>query len=192
MNAQSPHDKILSAARHIVAERGLAALSVHTVATEAGVTKSAISYHFGNKDGLIRAILESMVVPQGDEARAAIRRVDHPADRFHAFMALYLDRVKNNENFRIAFALGPSPFSDAKIRVSGRTSTADRDALRLPPDDPHVDVLMSVLMAAITGLAFHYSSMRAITDLNACFAQLEESMAPAFVQAMIDRDRSEG
>lgn len=85
---QSPRDRILSVARRIIAERGLAKLSVQAVATEAGVTKSPISCQFGSRDGLIRAILESMAVKQGDEATKAIGRMEDPAERFSAFMVI--------------------------------------------------------------------------------------------------------
>ena len=57
---QSPRDRILAAARRIVAERGLAELSVQNVVSEAQVSKSAISYHFGSKDGLILALVEEL------------------------------------------------------------------------------------------------------------------------------------
>ena len=131
---ESPQERILSAARRIVAERGMTALSVQTVATEADVTKSAISYHFGSKDGLVRAIIESMAVKEPDEARQAVGRIEDPAERFHAFMALYLDRVRNNVNFRIAFALGPTSFNEEKIRVFAKTAALDMEALHLPRD----------------------------------------------------------
>ena len=169
----------------------MTALSVQTVATEAQVTKSAIGYHFGNKDGLVRAIIGSMAVKEPDEARAAIGRIADPAERFHAFMSLYLERVRTNVNFRIAFALGPTAFNDEKIRVSAKTAGLDREALHLPTDDRSVGVLIAVLMSAITGLAFNCASRSKVMDLDACFAQLEESMAPAFVHAMTAADRSE-
>jgi hypothetical protein len=50
--------------------------------------------------------------------------------------------------------------------------------------------LMAVLMSALTGLAFDYASRSAVMDLDACFAQLEQSMAPASLQAMSAADRS--
>jgi len=170
----------------------MTALSVQRVATEANVTKSAISYHFGGKDGLIRAIIESMAVKEPDEARMAVGRIEDPAERFHAFISLYLDRVRTNVNFRIAFALGPTEFNDEKIRVSARTAMLDMEALHLPLGDPSVGVLMAVLMSAITGLAFNYRSRSAVMDLDACFAQLERAMAPVYLEAIAAAGRSRG
>jgi AcrR family transcriptional regulator len=186
----SPHDRILETARRIVLSRGMTALSVQTVATEAAVSKSAIAYHFGSKDGLVRAIIESMAVKEPDEARAAVGRIEDPAARFHAFIELYQERVRTSENFRIAFALGPTQFNDEKMRVAGRTAMLDMQALHLSRDDPSVGVLITVLMSAITGLALNYASRAAVMDLDACFAQLERSMAPGFVEAMTAADRA--
>jgi AcrR family transcriptional regulator len=185
---ESPHDRILAAARQIVLSRGLSALSVQTVATAADVSKSAIAYHFGSKDGLVRAIIESMAVKPDDEARQAVGRIEDPAERFHAFMSLYLDRVRTSDNFRIAFGLGPTTYNEEKIRVSAKTAALDMQALHLPGDDRSVGVLMAVLMSAITGLAFNYASRSSVMDLDACFAQLEQAMAPAFLNAIDDPD----
>jgi AcrR family transcriptional regulator len=189
---ESPHDRILAAARQIVLTRGMAALSVQTVATEADVSKSAISYHFGSKDGLVRAIIQSMAVRQGDEPRKAVGRIEDPAKRFHAFLSLYLDRVKTSDNFRIAFALGPTTFNDEKIRVSAKTAALDMEALHLPPRDRSVGVLMAVLMSAITGLAFNYASRAAVMDLDACFAQLEQAMLPVYLEAVTAAEQPDG
>jgi AcrR family transcriptional regulator len=188
---RSPHERILAAARGIVLTRGVAALSVQAVATAADVSKSAIAYHFGNKDGLIRAIIASMAVRPDDEPRQAVGGIEDPAQRFHAFMSLYLDRVKTSDNFRIAFGLGPTAFNDEKIEISAKTAVLDMQALRLPMDDPAVGVLMAVLTSAITGLAFNYVSRSAVMDLDACFAQLEQAMAPAFLRAMAAAGRQE-
>lgn len=170
----------------------MTALSVHAVAVAAGVTKSAISYHFGGKDGLVRAVIESLAVKDGDPARLAIGRIEEPAERFHAFMAMYLDRARNHENFRIAFALGPTQYNEEKMRVYAKGAAMDFEALHLRKDDPSVGVLMAVLMSAITGLALNYVSRGSVMDLDACFAELERVMAPAFLPRMVATGRPEG
>jgi hypothetical protein len=70
------------------------------------------------------------------------------------------------------------------MRVAAKTALLDMRALHLPADDRSVGVRMAFLMSAITGLAFNYASRSAVMDLDACFAQLEQSMAPAYVQAL--------
>ena len=187
---QSPRDRILAAARRIVAERGLAELSVQNVASEARVSKSAISYHFGSKDGLILALIEELAEKESETAKKAVGKLDDPAERFSAYLALYLHLVQTSDHWRLAFALWPTSHLDEKTRVFARSAASDLEALHLPPDDPSALVLLSVLRAAITGLAFIYEARAPVMHLKACFAQIEQSMAPAFLQAMTAADRS--
>lgn len=51
--------KIISTAERLFAERGVDAVSLNEITREAGQkNKSALSYHFGNKDSLLLAIIE--------------------------------------------------------------------------------------------------------------------------------------
>jgi TetR/AcrR family transcriptional regulator, regulator of cefoperazone and chloramphenicol sensitivity len=53
---------LLNAAGHIFAERPFEGVSTRQIADEAGVNLSAISYHFGSKEGLYRAVFEKIVL----------------------------------------------------------------------------------------------------------------------------------
>jgi AcrR family transcriptional regulator len=53
--------RILEGARRILVRDGFAALSLSAVADEAGESKASIGYHFGNKDGMIVALVDSLV-----------------------------------------------------------------------------------------------------------------------------------
>ncbi|MDN5892806.1 MAG: TetR/AcrR family transcriptional regulator [Nocardioides sp.] len=51
--------RMITVAERLFAERGLDAVSMRLVATEAGQrNNSAVAYHFGSREGLVRAILE--------------------------------------------------------------------------------------------------------------------------------------
>lgn len=52
-------ERILSCALQLFAEQGYAATSTSKVAKEAGVSEGLIFRHFGNKEGLLNAIMES-------------------------------------------------------------------------------------------------------------------------------------
>lgn len=178
--------RIVEAARTIAAARGLDALSVQAVATAAGVHKSAIGYHFGNKQGLVLALIESLGHEESNKARRAVGRVADPSERFHAYLSLYRELVMTSDHWRLAIALGPAPHYDEKTKVLGRSVALDLGALHLRPEDAKARVLMSVLQAAITGLALQYEARGSEMDLEACFARLEEALAPAFLRAMKD------
>ena len=54
-------EQILDAARRVLAREGWEALSINAVCKEAGVYRTAIGYHYGNKDGLVAAVLEDII-----------------------------------------------------------------------------------------------------------------------------------
>jgi len=51
-------EKILSAATELFAQRGYAGTGVDRLAEKSGIAKTAIYYHFGNKEGLLAAVLD--------------------------------------------------------------------------------------------------------------------------------------
>jgi AcrR family transcriptional regulator len=54
-------ERVLDAAKRLLAERGWRALTVSEICREAGVYRAAINYHFGSKDGLFAALLDSLI-----------------------------------------------------------------------------------------------------------------------------------
>jgi len=51
-------EKLYSAAARIFAQKGYASATVHEIVEMAGVTKPALYYYFGSKEGVYKAILE--------------------------------------------------------------------------------------------------------------------------------------
>ena len=51
-------NEVLDAALQLFADKGFASTSVREIVLKAGLTKPALYYHFGSKEGLLRAILE--------------------------------------------------------------------------------------------------------------------------------------
>jgi AcrR family transcriptional regulator len=54
---ESGREAILDAAERLFAERGIDAVSLRTINSEAGYSVAALHYHFATRDGLIRALL---------------------------------------------------------------------------------------------------------------------------------------
>lgn len=68
---------MVAAAERLIAQRGLAAVSLRDVQVEAGQrNKSAANYHFGSREGLIDAIVEARMAPIEERRRAALAEVD--------------------------------------------------------------------------------------------------------------------
>ncbi len=57
--APNVRQRILAAAAEIFGSKGYAATSVGEIATNAGITKPSLYYHFGSKEGLYRAVLDT-------------------------------------------------------------------------------------------------------------------------------------
>src|SRR5579875_1915904 len=57
-DAAANRERILGAARRVLAEQGAAGLSMNTVAAAAGVGKGTIFRRFGDRDGLTEALLD--------------------------------------------------------------------------------------------------------------------------------------
>jgi AcrR family transcriptional regulator len=65
---------LIAAARTIFAQRGFDAASIRAITHAAGANLGAITYHYGTKEALYDAVLETIATPLLENLRAA----DHP------------------------------------------------------------------------------------------------------------------
>lgn len=124
--AESTKDRILDVAEKLFAEHGFGATSMRTITNEAGVNLAAVNYHFGSKDGLVRAIFARRLAPMNDERLRRLQRLEQaragsiPLDELiHAFVApaleLGLDEAGGGARF---------------IRLLGRSYTEPSEPLQ--------------------------------------------------------------
>ena len=59
-NGRRTRQSILDAAQTVFAEKGFSGANVNEIVTLAGTTKPMLYYHFGSKEGLFAAVLESV------------------------------------------------------------------------------------------------------------------------------------
>ena len=57
----SSREEILNAALRVVDASGGADITYHSVATEAGLTKAGLMYHFPSKDAMMVAVIEHVI-----------------------------------------------------------------------------------------------------------------------------------
>lgn len=69
--ARSPRDRILASAEKLFGEAGFDGASVRQIALAADVPLALVSYHFGSKEGLYRAIFELRTPTIADSALQA-------------------------------------------------------------------------------------------------------------------------
>src|SRR5262245_35055014 len=88
-NSERTRDALIEAAARQFAERGFDGVRVEQIARAAGVNKAMISYHFGGKRGLYRAILRE-TFDRFNERLASLTDADRPAvERVREFAAAF-------------------------------------------------------------------------------------------------------
>jgi len=154
--------KLLVAAKGIIASDGFDALTLNSVAAASGENKAMISYYFGNKAGLVAAVLDSVIHdeyvasqdrmkgidPQRRTQRLVeeMRRMDTAIEEFRVFFEL-LPHVLRDEALRQRIAALYTWYWSVKLEWLGISSPAG--AL----EDPELLGLAQILSAVIDGLA---------------------------------------
>ena len=62
-NPTSTRERLIAAAESLFAERGVKGASLRDITSRAEVNLAAVNYHFGSKEGLLRAVLETRLGP---------------------------------------------------------------------------------------------------------------------------------
>jgi AcrR family transcriptional regulator len=107
--------KILAAARKLLVERGYEAMTLENVAAEAGVNKASIRYNFGNKAGLVTAVLDSYIHDECERLVATVK--DIPPDQVvDAAVAGMRNMLVEADNFSGYFDILPYAFREQELR----------------------------------------------------------------------------
>lgn len=80
-------ERILDAATELFAARGYAGAGVDRLAQRSGIAKTAIYYHFGNKEGLLAAVLDRAATQWIEAIQQASRQVGGPLGRLDCALA---------------------------------------------------------------------------------------------------------
>jgi AcrR family transcriptional regulator len=154
--------KLLLAAKEIIATEGFGALTLNSVSAAAGENKAMIAYYFGNKAGLIAAVLDSVIhdeyiasqdrMKDVDPTRRTqrvveeMRRMDAVTEDFQVFFEL-LPHVLRDETLRRRIAVLYTWYWSVKLEWLGVTSPSRG------LEDPELLGLAQILSAVIDGLA---------------------------------------
>lgn len=152
--------KLCATARRILSERGFAALSLSSVAGEAGEYKASIAYYFGKKSGLLSAVADS-VFPR-ETCLALIAAVSsYPAgeSRIAAQMSILESMAADRDSIRAYFELLPHAFRDKVLRAKlaslydwYRQVGADMLGVE-SPDSDKLKYIGATINAAVDGFA---------------------------------------
>src|SRR5262249_8119872 len=110
--------QIVAAARAIVAEQGIEALTIGALEERLGFTRGVITYHFSAKDQIVRAALASAVGEIAASTLLAVEARATPEQRIRAVIRAnvrgFVDRV---EAARVLFSFWSRLSSDRRARA---------------------------------------------------------------------------
>lgn len=89
----SMREAILDTAEDLFSKNGFRAVSMREIAQASGANLGSISYHFGSKDGLLRAIYERHSGPMNrrrQELLTEAQRIRDPDDRLEAIVRAFI------------------------------------------------------------------------------------------------------
>jgi TetR/AcrR family transcriptional regulator, acrAB operon repressor len=105
--SEATRRSILAAARRVFGRRGVNRTTFEHVATEAGVSRGAIYWHFANKATLFDAMREQVSVPLIDRTDYTLlaTRVPDPLSAAEQFLCNLLDSVVTDSDTRETFRI---------------------------------------------------------------------------------------
>lgn len=182
--------KLVEAARRLLLAGGFHALTLDAIAAESGKNKASIKYYFGNKDGLILAILDSL---DYEDCLALAETLKGTAgeERLQRYIAGQTALAGDAEGFLVFFDLLPYVIRDERLR--GRVAALYEwyykmnvewlglgERVRADNRDRYLG-FVSLMVAVVDGLALQAALKPKGFDLEKAFAALE-----FFLKASLD------
>jgi AcrR family transcriptional regulator len=161
---------LIDAAERLIAERGID-VSLNDIAAAAGQrNKSAVQYHFGSRDGLVRAVIEERLRPLEKRRlellaqHEAAGRPDDVAELITILVAPMLD-IPSSE--------GATHYARFLHTVRSHPALSDVDQLD-PSDEPAVRIIVGKLSAALAHVPLATRQRRLHAMATAMFALLAD------------------
>ncbi len=109
--------RLCRAARELLIRDGFPALTVEAITRAAGENKSSVRYYFGNKAGLLAALVDSLT-PRGQIAEmiALTDPLTPGRERLKAHMDGLRGLMKDMDSFRAQYYLLPHILTDPRLR----------------------------------------------------------------------------
>ncbi|MCH4542891.1 TetR family transcriptional regulator [Ochrobactrum sp. POC9] len=104
--------KLIAAARKAFAEKGYAAASMDELTAEVGLTRGALYHNFGDKRGLLAAVVSQMDSEMAARAQAIATRADNLWDELLAEGVAYIEMALDPDIQRIVLLDGPAFLGD--------------------------------------------------------------------------------
>jgi AcrR family transcriptional regulator len=157
--------RILAATQTLLAESGFSGLTLDAIAKKSGENSAMVRYYFGNKDGLIDAVIASIVHDDSLHVAGVMRDVTGE-DRLPKFVD-GLQTLSLSQSFRVFFDLLPyslrhEKFKEHMGRVYDWYRAIKLEWLRADDDDRTLDReallgFADLMVAVVDGLAIQHA-----------------------------------
>jgi AcrR family transcriptional regulator len=115
----TPALNILQAAQRVLVEKGFSGLTLRAIAAESGENSAMVQYYFGNKEGLVKAMIDSVFRDEQLDAAAALGSATSE-DRLLRFVD-GLRTISRSRSYRVFFDILPYALRNAGLheRMAG-------------------------------------------------------------------------
>jgi AcrR family transcriptional regulator len=181
--------RILEAAKRILSEQGYAKLTLQAVEEESGEYRALVAYYFGNKQGLVDAIIDSLMDAEDEALREHLKAIRDPDERVSALIDEQRQISADWRGFRAFYELLPHIMRDDRLRRDlatdyARSRKLDRQTLaagRSAGLGGDLDRLAALSVAIVDGLAVQYAADQEHFDHEGTY-RLWEEMVLSFLR----------
>ena len=99
--------RLLEAARRLLARSGYNSLTVAAISLEAGENKALVRYYFGSKNGLLLALVDGLVSDTIHQARQRLSALSTREDRARVVAEIIRVILEDTESYRLLYDLLP-------------------------------------------------------------------------------------
>ncbi|MDF5754566.1 TetR family transcriptional regulator [Spongiactinospora sp. TRM90649] len=172
---------LLTAAAGLFAEKGYRRTSFIDIADKAGISRGSIPWHFGNKLGLLEAVIDDQL--QAVLGRFAEGRSDDPLDRVMAFVRLPAARLFITLLAEAVEAGSPIREHYARLHAALRHELRARIPAASLPAGTTPEAFAVVLVGAVIGLHAQWRVAPEAVDLDVVQATLRTLLPPGLNRA---------
>jgi AcrR family transcriptional regulator len=164
--------RILEAAKRILSEQGYSRLTLQAVEEESGEYRALVSYYFGGKQGLVEAVIDSLMDSEDQVLRERLAEIDAPEERVRALIDEQRQISADWRGFRAFYELLPHIMRDERLRADlaadyAKSRELDRQTLAASQGElgdqegrgaADLDKLAALSVAIVEGLAVQYAA----------------------------------
>ncbi len=178
--------KLLMAARKAFAEKGFAAASMDELTASVGLTRGALYHNFGDKKGLLAAVVAQMDDEMAQQAKAEAADAGDDWEKLLAEGVAYIKMALDPEVRRIVLLDGPAFLGDPAqwpgqlscLESTRQTLTQllERGVIKTVDADAAAYMLNSAAMNAALWIAASPDPQKALPEIIAVFTELASGL----------------